>query len=361
MLKESFFMFNRFAAFFTVLTFLAASFIPATANNTSANAKRAKSQQLVAMLPASDGVITMDIQRFFSEAIPAVLASNKALRDDVFTKVSELREKTGIDLESFDHLAAGLKTEQVAEKKYNVLPVIIARGSSQSSGVITAAKTAANNKYKEESVNGKTMFIFSKKEVVAQPKPVNDAEKEDKKEAVIDSILSGISDEVAITAIDVNTVAFGDSGRVRALLEGKSRIGSDVVKLLNRKEFGVINFAAKLPAGLKDYLPKDNDELGISVDALEYIFGSMNVGDGVGTLSITGKTAKADQAIQLHDTLDVLQMLGGSLLGGSKREDQQLYARLIAAAKFSRKDAEISMDLVIPQKDIDMLVAILAK
>ncbi|MBX3243953.1 MAG: hypothetical protein KF685_05810 [Acidobacteria bacterium] len=352
---------NRLTAVVMVFMLLATSFLPVAANNTSKNAKRTKAQQLVAMLPASDGVITMDIQRFFGEAIPAVLSSNKGLRDELFNKVGELREKTGIDLEGFDFVAVGLKTEQIGEKKYNVLPVIIARGSSQSSAAIAAAKSAADNKYKEESVNGKTMFVFSKKEVMAQAKPDNSAEKEEKKEAVIDTILSGISDEVAITAIDVNTVAFGDSGRVRTLLEGKSKIGSDVVRLLNRKEFGVINFAAKLPAGLKDYLPKDNDELGASVDALEYVFGNMNVGSGAGTMSITGKTAKIQQAAQLLDTLDVLQTLGGSLLGGSKREDQQLYARLIAAAKFSRKDAEISMDLIIPQKDIDMLVAILAK
>lgn len=352
---------NRLAALFTIFSFVAASFVPATANITTKNVKKAKANQLVAMLPASDGVITIDIQRFFGEAIPAILSSNKALRDDLFTKVNELREKTGIDLESFDLVVAGLKTEQVSPKKYNVLPVIIARGSSQSSSVIAAARSAAGNKYKEESVNGKTMFTFSKKEVVAQAGAEGGDEKDGKKEALIDTVLSSVSEEVSIAAIDVNTVAFGDSGRVRTLLEGKSRIGSDVVKLLNRKEFGVINFAAKLPAGLKDYLPKDNDDLGESIDSLQHIFGRMDVGSGAGTMSITAKTAKADQAIQLQDTLEVLQIFGQSQLGASKRADQQLYGRLIGAAKFTRKDAEISMDLTVLQNDIDMLVGILAK
>ena len=48
-------------------------------------------------------------------------------------------------------------------------------------------------------------------------------------------------------------------------------------------------------------------------------------------------------------------------LGSSKRADQQLYARLIENLALSKAETDVSMELQIPQADIDALMAILIK
>ena len=54
--------------------------------------------------------------------------------------------------------------------------------------------------------------------------------------------------------------------------------------------------------------------------------------------------------------LEGLQMLGKSFLGNSKRADQKVYARMIGSAKIRNSANNVSLDLLIAQPDIDVIV-----
>ena len=69
------------------------------------------------------------------------------------------------------------------------------------------------------------------------------------------------------------------------------------------------------------------------------------------------RTKKAEQATGLKDTLAGLQMIGRSFLGGSKRADQQVYVRMLKNAKIDSRGNDVTLDLLVPQADIDILVA----
>lgn len=343
---------------FAAIVLLLSNFASITsAGPNTKSVKRAKANQLVAMLPASDGVVTFDVKRFFDEALPTLFASNQPMLAEIIAKIDKMHETTGIDVRKFDLIAGGVSASELSERKYDVDAVFIARGDVNSAELISLAKKAADQKYKQETVNGKTMYIFAAKQIAKDKITAAEPEKKE----VVDKYLGSAMNEIALSALDPNTVAFGRAGKVRETLEGKTRIGSDITELLGRKEFAAMNFAGKLPTGLKSFVPLDNDELGKSIDSIRYVFGSMDVGAGQMTMSLTARTAQITQAKELFETLDVMQAFGKMALGSSKRTDQQLYARLIEKVQFARSGTEVSMDLAVPQADLDQLMAILTK
>lgn len=346
---------------FAALAFVAVALqfsASAFADGPAKRKQKLQTNQLVAMLPASDGVVTLHVQRFFSEALPSVLAGNKGMLADVIAKIDAMKQKTGIDIRSFEYVAAGVVVKPVNGKQNDFEPVVIARGNVDTDKLIAAAKTAANSKYREERFGDKVIYIFPVKEIADANKPANADPKAVK---MVDKLMGHALGEIALSAISPNTIAFGKPERVRETIDGKTRVGSDLIELLNRKELVVANMASKVPTGLGAFLPLEDDNLGKSLDSVRYIFGSMDVAAGTAIMNVTARTEKNADAQNLFETLDGLKAVGGMLLGGSKRPDQQLYARLISNAKLSKVGSDVGLDLSIPQSDMDALVAILTK
>jgi hypothetical protein len=307
-------------------------------------ARKTNSGQLVSMLPASDGVVTFDVKRFFVDALPQVLASNQPMLANVTGKLDEIETKLGIDVREFDDVAVGVAVKQLAVKKYDVDPVVIARGQTNSAALIGAAKLASKSKYREQRIGDRVMYIFDMKSAgVAQPGA-----------KVLDEMT-----EVAVTSLDDRTIAFGDVARVRQTLEAKTRVGADLVGMLERSPSSVASFAAKPPEGLKAFLPLENDELGKNIDSIKYLYGSANVAAGTATIQVTARTLQNAQATSLYETLNGLQMLGKAFLGGSQSGNRVVYSRLIDSAKFSVKANEVLFEISVPQSDIDILVGML--
>lgn len=305
-------------------------------------AKKANSNQLVALLPDSDAVVTFDVKRFFGGALPQLLANNQPILNKVTGHLDEIRTKIGIDVRQFDDVAVGVSMRQLAEKKYDTDPVIIARGQMTSASLIGAAKLASNAKYREERVGERVMYVFNIEKVATQTKQTA-------------SVLGSMT-EVAVATLDANTVAFGEPGRVRQTLEGKTRVGVDLTTMLQKDPGAIAAFAAKPPAGLKAFMPLENDELGKNIDSIKYVYGSANVAANMTSLHVTARTLQNAQATSLHETLAGLQVLGKAFLGGAKADDKKVYFRLIENAKFSVKANEVKFDLAVAQADIDILV-----
>ena len=173
---------------------------------------------------------------------------------------------------------------------------------------------------------------------------------------MIDKFIGKLSQEIAVTAYDANTLAFGTAPRVRQTLEAKTRVGADVANLLNRKQDSMMNFAAKLPGGMSAFLPMENDELGKNIDAIQYLYGSMDVVGDNTALQLMAKTQNDTQAQGLLETLEGLQFIGKAFLGSSKGADKQVYGRMIENVKFSRAANEVKLELQVPQSDINVLI-----
>jgi hypothetical protein len=319
--------------------------------------KAADTAALVAMLPASDGVVVFDIKRFLDSALPQMLSGNQPMLAEVTKAIDEAKEKTGIDVRQFETLAAGVTAKPTAPKKYDIDSVLIARGQVSAPTVLAAAKLAAKGKYREEKIGERTVFVFEARDVAAAHAPQGHSATG----GMIKKALGALSKEMAAVAMDANTLAFGDVDKVKETAAGSSKVDKELTGLLSKTVAPVATFAARVPEGMSAFLPLDNDELGKNIDSIKLMYGSMDVTSAGTNLNATVRTLQADQALSLKETLDGLQMLGKMFLGSSKRADQQVYARLIENVKFASKGTEVSMSLAIAQNDIDFLIGLLAK
>ncbi len=344
---------NRIIAVFAlfVLTLnLAASGI----SDTKANAlKKAQTGQLAALLPAVDGVATIDVKRTFTDALPTVLSGNQPMLADIIAKIDEMKTRTGIDIRQFEYLAAGVTAKKITAKEYDFEPVVIARGQINSAALMGAAKLAAKGKYREERLGDRTVYIFEAKEIARQNKPQTAPGKSND---AVEKAIGKLSKELAATVYDANTLVFGSPVLVRQTLEGKTKPAAELMSLFTKKEISVVNFAANVPAGMSGFLPMENDELGKNVDSIRFIYGSMDlVGDAV-ALNMTARTVQNAQAQGLLETLEGLKFIGKAFLGSSSKPDNQVFARMVDNVKFSAKANEVMFDLQIPQSDLSILV-----
>lgn len=299
--------------------------------------KKTGANELVSLLPASDGVMTFDVKRFFDEALPRLLSSNQPMLAKITGEIDKFQEKSGIDIRKFEYIAAGVNSRKVSEKKYDVEPVVIARGQLSSTALIGAAKLASNGKYSEERVGERTIYVFTGTKIG------NDT-------------ANKVPDVIAVTTIDATTIAFGTLERVRQTLEAKTKVGLDLTSLLERNPMAVTSFAAKVPAGMKSFMPLENDELGKNIDSIQYIYGNADVAADSASIHMAARTLQNAQAKSLHETFAGLQMLGKAFLGNAKGADKQVFARMIENVKFSVRANEVMFDLQVPQSDIDILV-----
>ena len=350
-------MIRKVTAAFAVLVMVLGILGSFIAMGQAESSRTAGSNPLLAILPASDVVVVGDGKRFFTEA-PNLLAANQKAVGELFGMLDQVQSKTGVDLRKFETFAVGASVRKLEGPGYKIAPVVIARGSVDSTQVIESAKKAAEGKAKEESVNGRKMFVVSSKDAMElakkhAPVSANHKKAEDK--------AAHMMDDLAIAATDSNTVVFGYASRVRETLEAKSKVNDELLTLLAKKPAAIANFAAKVPGGMSSLLPLDNDELGMIINSIKTVYGAADVANGQATVSLTAVTEKADQAEELKGTLEGLRNLGKSFLGASQAADKKLYAKLLGSVKLSNVGNELNLDLAIPQSDIDAIVAIIKK
>lgn len=345
---------NKFYALLIALTFVLNG-IGAVFADTKTNNSIKQIGQLAALLPASDGVITFDLQRLLNDAVPQILSGRPQMLSDINGKIDEIKTKTGLDLRQFEQVAVGVSTKQISAREIDLEPVVLARGKYSAGALIALAKLASKGKYREEKVGSRSVYVFAGKEIVEQNKPQPKNSWFDK---AIDRMIQGLTKEIAVTSYDNNTLAIGSLARVRETLESKTRVSPEVLSLINRKPNAAASFGAKLPNGLSKFFELDNDEIGTTIDAIRQISGAIEFTDGNTTISAIAKTLKPDRAQSLQETLEGLQMVGKSLLGSSKSADKQVYARMIDNAKITRNAAEVMFDLQVPQNDINILLGV---
>ncbi len=343
---------NKFFALLVAFAFVLNGIGTAFAD-TNPKKKAGQTSQLVALLPASDGVMTLDVQRLFNDALPQILSGNQSMLTDIVGKIDEIKTKTGIDLRQFQQVAVGVAAKQISAKEIDFEPVVLARGTFNAGALLAVAKLASKGKYREEKIGDKTVCVFTMKEVAEENKPPTKNSWFDK---AIDRMFAGLSREFAITSYDNNTLAIGSLARVRETLQVKTRISNEFLDLVFRKQNVVMSFGANLPDGLSKFVNLDNDEFGKNLDAIRQIYGTLDIVGTDTVLAVTAKTLKPEQAQSLQETLEGLQMVGKAIIGGAKGADKQVFGRMIDSAKISQNGNEVTLDLQVAQGDIDILV-----
>jgi hypothetical protein len=280
------------------------------------------------------------------------VAGNVKLLGDVNNRVEEINSQIGVDLRQFDQLAAGVNFKQTAPKKFDFEPLLLARGKVDVAALLSTARTASKGKFREEKSGARTIYIFAAKEILQDNKPKTGTAQDVEK---FNKMLARVPAEIAVTTFDANTIAVGTPVRVREAVEGKSRIGQDILALANRKPNSIMSFGANVPAGLSQVFELGLDELSKSLDSMRQAYGSMDVAGSNTIISVATRTYKPEQAKELEETLIGLQMLGKGFLGGMSGADKQVYARMAENAKISRANDEVMIDLQVANADLNVL------
>lgn len=337
-----------------ILFIIAAFVFSAIAFVFSGKTSAKNTNELAALLPASDIVVTMDAQKTFNTAVPQVLSANQEMLDKINAHIDGVKTKLGIDARQFEQIAVGAKTRQISPQQTEVEPFILARGTFNAAQLITIAKLASKGKYTEEKIGSRTVYVFKINELSAQNKAQTNNSFFGK---MMDKMLKSLSNEIAVTAFDNNTLAFGTAARVReAFATNKSHVSAEVLGLANKNPNAVINFGGKMPKGMGALLPLDNDELGKNIDSINQFSGSLDVADGKANFFVMAKTLKEDDAQSIFDLIEVMKSFGKMAFSGNKNADKQVYARMIENANVTRNGTEVSLDLQVPQNDIDVLI-----
>lgn len=345
---------TRFFAFAAIAVLLSNIAIFAAPDTHRKTAKPRQTNRLVALLPASDGVAIFDSKRFLNDALPRVLSANQPMLAEIMAKISEVQSRTGIDLRKFDQVAVGATIRHLSGTSFDIQPVAIASGDVNAGALIAVAKLASRGTYKVEKIGERTVYVFSAKDVIQKTSSVKTSNA--KITQLIDQGLQSLTRDVAVASLDRNTLVLGSVSKVRETLEGRSRVAADITGLLPTRETADMNFAMKTPGGLSKLLPLDNDDLGANIDSIQYLSGSLDTTVTGASIRMMARTTRPDHATRLKSTLEDLQMLGGAFLSSSKRPDQQVYGRMAKNAKFEARGSDVTIDLLVPQSDIDILI-----
>ncbi len=345
-------MINKFFAFLMLGVLMVGSFgTAAFADTRKKKSVKKQTNAFAALLPASDAVAVFDGKKFFNTALPQVLSDNQPLLNKIIDHLNEVKSKIGIDARQFEQIAVGVGIKKISAREFDFAPVALMRGGQINAGALIAlAKTAANGKYREEKIGDKSVFVFDLRDA-AKNVPANGGQNNK-----LETAFSKMPKELAVTAFDGNTLAVGTTERIRETLTSKLRIAPDVAGLLDRNPNAVMSFGGKVPGGMRDLLPLDNDELGKNIDAIKYLSGSADVAENNAVMQFVAKTVKADDAQNLLDQLQGLQLIGKAFLGSSKSAKTQVYGRMIDNANFTRNANEVVLDLQVPQTDINVLI-----
>lgn len=344
---------NRSFALFTLVV-LALNLVGAAFADTRPKISRAVKNPSVAMLPASDAVITLDSKRFLTEAMPQVLSASPTLLGKMTAAIDEMQAKTGVDLRQFETVAAGIAFKKISAKEFDFEPVVIARTLANNSVVIAPEQITGAGKYREEKIGTRTVYVFSAKDL---------AEKHRSKVAggkAIDRAAGRLGGDMAVTAFDSKTLIFGTLDRVRQTLGSGPRVTPELMQLV-AGDGTIMNFAAQVPNGLKGMLPLQNDMLGNNLDAIRLIYGSMSVNAENTSFRTTARTAGAANAKQLHETLTGFKLIGKAIAGGLGAAHRDIAIRALDNTEVTLAGNEVSLALTVPQGDINALVVSLKK
>src|SRR5205085_6721171 len=177
----------------------------------------------LAALPASDAVMTVDVQRLYKEALPRIYASDPAKLAEINSDIETFKTRTGLDPRAFERVAVGVRVVQTPLGMIKLQSVAIARGTFSAAALVAAGRIAAKGGYQEQQYKGKTIYLFNLGQQV--------------------KFLGLRWTNLAVVVLDANTLAFGQPERVRAAVDalgGGARVAADVVALAQHDPNAII-------------------------------------------------------------------------------------------------------------------------
>ena len=284
---------------------------------------------VLSYLPASDGIALIDVRRLLNETMPRILAGDPAKLAQANAEIDKFKTRTGIDPRAFDRVVVGTRYTYPSAKVTKLETVAIAHGTFDAKALVAAARIAANGKYREEKYRGATIIMVT----------INDQMK------LLGLWDMGLSD-LAVCALDPNSLAIGTLPNVRAAIEAGqrgSRANSDLALLASRDPAAVIGFGANIPRELLANLNVGNDTIAKDASSIRQVYGNIGSTESDVSLTLVARTDSAEAANNLNDTVTGLRQLGGLLIGRLAPARKALAQSALDNLKITTRGTEVEI------------------
>ena len=283
---------------------------------------------VLSFLPASDAVAVIDVHRLMNEALPRIFAGDTAKLLQANAEVEKFKARTGIDPRTFDRVAVGLRYTYPSATITKIETVAIAHGTFDARALVAAGRSAASGKYREVSHHGATIAVFN----------IGDQIK-------FLGLWNMKVNELAVCALDRNTLAIGSLPNVRAAIEaGKSgRASSLLVALATRDPNALIGFGGNVTTELLKNLNVGNDAIARDANSIRQVYGSIGMTETDFTLLLVARAATAADAKNLNDTVTGLKQLGGILIARMAPAKKNLAQRALDNLKITTRANELEI------------------
>jgi hypothetical protein len=300
---------------------------PSVAN--AQRASRAKAPDIFSFVPASDGVVVIDANRLLNETLPRVFAGDAAKLAHLNSELDKFKTDTGIDPRAFERVVVSARYTYPSPNVTKLEPVAIAQGKFDARAVTLAARLAGKGKVRDEKYRNATIVVLT----------INDQMK-----------LFGLWNmrvrDLAITALNANTIALGTPATVRAAIDaGRTprRDSVELVSMATRDKQAVIGFGANVTKTLWSNLNLGTDAIAQDVGSIRQAYGSVSTTATDVALTIVARTETPASAKSLSETLLGLKQLAGMLVLGMKADTRALAQSAVANLTINARTNEVEV------------------
>jgi hypothetical protein len=305
-------------------------------------ASRAKTPDIFSFVPASDGVAVVDANRLLNETLPRVFAGDAAKLAQINSELDKFKTETGIDPRAFDRVVVSARYTHPSPTVTKLEPVAIAQGRFDARAVTLAARLAGKGKVREEKYRGATIVVLT----------INDQMK-----------LFGLWNmrvrDLAITALNANTVALGTPENVRTAIDaGRTarRDSVELVSLATRDRQAVIGFGANVPKTLWSNMNLGTDAIAQDVGSIRQAYGSVGTTETDVALTIVARTETPAAAKSLGDTLTGLKQLAGMLVMSMRPDRRALAQSAVANLTINTRTNEVEIRTQVAASNLALIM-----
>lgn len=325
-----------------VFSFLLATLAILAAQSFAQNSRKATATRsgsaLAALLPASDTVALVKVRRVLDEALPKLMSSNPAKLAEINAQLENFKTRTGLDPRAFDELALGMRYEYPAFGALKITTVAVAQGSFSATAMVAAGRAAGSGKYREEKYQGKTIYVYTLDQQLR-----------------ILGLLDLKIRELAVSALDRNTLALGDVQRVRSAIDasrGTRRPNTELIVLASQNANAIVGFGGNISPTLLKHLRIGNDAVARDLAAVRQVYGSVNMTDKDVEVLAAARTADPNSARSLGSTIESLSALAGLFTNRLPAAKAALASSAVANLKVTVEGNDLQLRTTVAQAEV---------
>ena len=333
----------------------------------------------IALLPKSDVVAILDINRLMNDLLPK---ARTAWPEPVAKLEKELNEitsdaaKSGVDLLKVKTLTIGLKLFGNDTSGAMIVDGITLQPESMKDSTATTYK--GKTVYIEKSAPEPKASSKSSLKGSAAPKTRPAARKpasgkssdgpggvplgnvSDVASSVGANLLKGTT---AFVQLDAARVAIGDEVEVKAVIDAATgsptpatNVSADLSAALQETtSTGLLRFAVTIPDDARK--AAQGEEFLKNLALTKMVLGTLDVGDDMGLLlDAKLRTGSANDATKLHESLAALMGLGKMMLGGNQDPMMVMLNKLLDQIRITPQANDVTLAVSVPRELYEMFL-----